>query len=66
MEAAFVATPMTEHRDRPPLLPAADEAISDVTEHVHAEEISLVWFLYADHGGIIRGKAASGRCCRTA
>src|SRR5713101_5968734 len=38
---------------------ASDEAISVVTERVHAEEISLVWFLYADHGGIIRGKAAS-------
>ena len=25
----------------------------------HAEDISLVWFLYADHGGIIRGKAAT-------
>jgi glutamine synthetase len=38
---------------------ASDEAISVVTERVHAEEISLIWFLYADHGGIIRGKAAS-------
>jgi glutamine synthetase len=37
----------------------SDEAISAVTERVHAEEISLIWFLYADHGGIIRGKAAA-------
>src|SRR6266852_2377653 len=39
---------MTEHRDRPPLLPAAGE-----------EAIARVWFLYADHGGIIRGKSAT-------
>ena len=29
-----------------------------------AEGISLVWFLYADHGGIIRGKSASGAMLR--
>src|SRR6266851_5292263 len=44
---------------------ASDEAISVVTERVHAEEISLVWFLYADHGGIIRGKAASAAMLHT-
>jgi glutamine synthetase len=31
---------------------------------VEAEGISLVWFLYADHGGIIRGKSASGAMLR--
>jgi len=30
-----------------------------VAARAHAEDISLVWFLYADHGGIIRGKAAT-------
>src|SRR5690242_21445748 len=51
---------MSEHRDRPPLLPAAGrEAIARVTARAHEESISLVWFLYADHGGIIRGKSAT-------
>jgi glutamine synthetase len=51
---------MSEHRDVPPLVPAAhDEAIASVAARAHAEGISLVRFLYADHGGIIRGKAAT-------
>ena len=51
---------MSEYRDVPPLVPAAeDEAIARVAARAHAEGISLVWFLYADHGGIIRGKAAT-------
>jgi len=51
---------MSERRDRPPLLPAAGrEAIARVTARAHEESVSLVWFLYADHGGIIRGKAAT-------
>ena len=51
---------MSEHRDRPPLLPAAgEEAIARVTARAHEESVSLVWFLYADHGGIIRGKSAT-------
>jgi glutamine synthetase len=51
---------MSEYRDPAPLLPAAsNEAIASVAARVHAEGISLVWFLYADHGGIIRGKAAT-------
>jgi glutamine synthetase len=51
---------MSEYRDPAPLVPAAgDEAIASVAARVHAEGISLVWFLYADHGGIIRGKAAT-------
>jgi glutamine synthetase len=51
---------MSEQRDRPPLLPAAGgEAIARVTARAHEEGVSLVWFLYADHGGIIRGKAAT-------
>jgi glutamine synthetase len=50
---------MSEHADRPPLLPAAGrEAIAKVTARAHESSISLVWFLYADHGGIIRGKSA--------
>ena len=38
---------------------ADDDAVSAVVERAHAEQVSLVRFLYADHGGIIRGKAAS-------
>src|ERR1700753_1722001 len=33
-------------------------AIDTVVERTRQEEIRLVRFLYADHGGIIRGKAA--------
>jgi glutamine synthetase len=36
-----------------------DGAIETVMERTRQEEIRLVRFLYADHGGIIRGKAAS-------
>jgi glutamine synthetase len=51
---------MSEYRDPGPLLPAAsNEAIASVAARAHAEGVSLVWFLYADHGGIIRGKAAT-------
>ena len=35
-----------------------DGAIETVVERTRQEEIRLVRFLYADHGGIIRGKAA--------
>ena len=38
---------------------ADDDAASAVIERVNAGQLSLVRFLYADHGGIIRGKAAS-------
>jgi len=38
---------------------ADDDAVSAVVEHANASQVSLVRFLYADHGGIIRGKAAS-------
>jgi glutamine synthetase len=52
---------MHPHADVPrsPAAVADEETIAAVTSRVRAEEISLVWFLYADHGGIIRGKAAS-------
>jgi glutamine synthetase len=51
---------MSDHRDHAPLLPAAGrEAIARVTARAHEESVSLVWFLYADHGGIIRAKAAT-------
>jgi glutamine synthetase len=51
---------MSEYRDVPPLVPAAsNEAIASVAARAHAEGLSLVWFLYADHGGIIRGKSAA-------
>jgi glutamine synthetase len=51
---------MSEHRDAPPLVPSAsDESIARVAAKAHEEGISLVWFLYADHGGIIRGKSAA-------
>src|SRR6516165_2021815 len=43
--------------------PASDaahqEAIAAATSRAESAGISLVWFLYADHGGIIRGKSAS-------
>src|SRR5437763_8933483 len=35
------------------------DAITLVAAQAEAEQISLVRFLYADHGGIIRGKSAS-------
>jgi glutamine synthetase len=42
-----------------PVTAAGDPAIAKVAAQAQADEVSLVWFLYADHGGIIRGKAAS-------
>jgi glutamine synthetase len=42
---------MTEHLTSP--------AAEAVLARAQAEGITLTWFLYADHGGIIRGKAAS-------
>ena len=35
-----------------------DEVIDSVLERTSQDDIRLVRFLYADHGGIIRGKAA--------
>jgi glutamine synthetase len=40
-----------------PLTAAGQEAAA--AARAEAEGISLIWFLYADHGGIIRGKSAS-------
>src|SRR5215471_16612911 len=42
-----------------PVSGASQEQITAVAGRAQAEEISLAWFLYADHGGIIRGKSAS-------
>src|SRR5215831_12551360 len=42
-----------------PISGASHEAVAAVAERAQVEGISLVWFLYADHGGIIRGKSAS-------
>jgi len=42
-----------------PVTAAGDPAIARAAAQAQADEISLIWFLYADHGGIIRGKAAS-------
>ena len=42
-----------------PVTAAGDPEIAKVAARAQADEISLIWFLYADHGGIIRGKAAS-------
>ena len=51
---------MSEYRGVHPLVPAAsNEAAASVAARAHAEGISLVWFLYADHGGIIRGKSST-------
>src|SRR5437667_3625364 len=38
---------------------AGDPAIPKVAAQAQADEISLIRFLYADHGGIIRGKSAT-------
>jgi glutamine synthetase len=38
---------------------ARHEAIAAATTRAESAGVSLVWFLYADHGGIIRGKSAS-------
>jgi glutamine synthetase len=43
----------------PPIAATGGEAIAMVTARAEAEAVSLVWFLYADHGGMIRGKAAA-------
>jgi len=51
---------MSEQRGSRPLLPAAGrEAIARVAARAHEASVSLVYFLYADHGGIIRGKSAT-------
>jgi glutamine synthetase len=42
-----------------PVTAAGDPAIAKVAARAQADEVSLIRFLYADHGGIIRGKAAS-------
>jgi glutamine synthetase len=42
-----------------PVTATGDPAIAKVAAQAQADEISLIWFLYADHDGIIRGKAAS-------
>ena len=42
-----------------PITAVAQEAAATAAARAEAEGISLVWFLYADHGGIIRGKSAS-------
>ena len=56
---------MTEHPYPPadPAALAADPARAEATRlaaaRAEAEDVTLVRFLYADHGGIIRGKSAS-------
>jgi len=42
-----------------PISAVGREAIAAAAARAEAEEIALVWFLYADHGGIIRGKSAA-------
>jgi glutamine synthetase len=42
-----------------PITAADGQAAAAAAARAEAEGISLVWFLYADHGGIIRGKSAS-------
>ena len=50
------ANAMTETKTTPA---GPDNPAARVAERVEAEGIELVRFLYADHGGVIRGKAAS-------
>jgi glutamine synthetase len=38
---------------------ARQQAIAAAAARAESAGVSLVWFLYADHGGIIRGKSAS-------
>src|SRR6516165_6109690 len=38
---------------------ARQQAIAAAAARAESAGISLAWFLYADHGGIIRGKSAS-------
>ena len=50
---------MSQHpRAGTPTGGTTQEDITAAAERAQVEGISLVWFLYADHGGIIRGKAA--------
>jgi glutamine synthetase len=42
-----------------PITAASRDAVAAAAARAEAGGISLVWFLYADHGGIIRGKSAS-------
>src|SRR6516162_6796052 len=50
---------MQQHPEVGTSVSGASQEITAVAGRAQAEEISLVWFLYADHGGIIRGKSAS-------
>ena len=50
---------MSDYGPAEPAGAADDDAITAVVERAHSDQVSLVRFLYADHGGIIRGKAAS-------
>src|ERR1700739_1598690 len=51
--------PMSDYGPAAPAAAADDDAVTAVVERVHSDQGSLFRFLYADHGGIIRGKAAS-------
>lgn len=44
---------MTQISDNP------DDAFQRVIAKAIADDLTLIWFLYADHGGIIRGKSAT-------
>jgi glutamine synthetase len=50
---------MSDYVPAEPAGAAGDDAVSAVVERAHSDQVSLIRFLYADHGGIIRGKAAS-------
>ena len=50
---------MSDYGPAEPAGVADDDAVTAVVERAHSDQVSLVRFLYADHGGIIRGKAAS-------
>ena len=50
---------MSDYVPAEPAGAADDDAVSAVVERAHSDQVSLIRFLYADHGGIIRGKAAS-------
>jgi len=50
---------MTAPSDSRPIDPAHSAAVRDAVAAAASNDLELVRFLYADHGGVIRGKAAT-------
>lgn len=58
--AAATATPQVTHEAAP------SGVVAEALARADADGLELVRFLYVDHGGIIRGKAAAGSSSRSA